>query len=1299
MKCLSVAAVALLSTVLSSTGVQQTKAKSTAPPRERPTRDLTSAVPPSGASQQDAANPTAGKKSIEEHSSAPRPHTANEAALLSATKPHPNGVKGQNSPMRPTQPMYGSVQLGAANPNPNPVKGASGQRGPSNQSFVSGGSDTCATATAIAGNGPFNGDNIGATTDGPSNCGLLGRDVWYNWTAATSGSTTFSLCGSTYDTAMSVYDTTACTGALLACNDDFCAFQSQVSVAVTAGNSYKIQIGGFNGSTGNFVLNITPPAAGCACSGNPPEGEANCGIPTDTFNGGCNSAPPVYSAIACGGTVCGTAAWNGTTRDTDWYQFAITSTSTVTWTVTAEYAVVTALLDNNCPPGVFDFDFGAACAATSSTAVLGPGTYVAFTAPDFAGPTFACGGANTYAGALSCVCLPPANDACASAVPISGNGPFTGNTCGATTDGPINCGLGGADVWYDWTASTTGLTAFSLCGSTYDTWMSVYDSSACTGTLLACNDDFCNFQSQVSANVVSGNVYKIQIGGFNSATGSYTLSITPPGPGCACSGNPPEGEANCGIPTDTFNGGCNSSPPVYSSIACGGSVCGTAAWDGTTRDTDWYQFSVSNPSTVTWTVTAEYAVVTALLDNNCPPNILDFDFGAACAATSSTANVGPGTYVAFTAPDFSGPTFPCSGANTYTGSLNCVCQPPANDNCAAAIPISGNGPFNGTNSCATTDGPDPCSVLMGSDVWYDWTAGASGPTLFSLCGSTYDTSIAIYDTTACQGSNLACNDDSCGVQSQATANVVAGNAYKIQIGGFAGSMGNFVLNITPPGPGCPCSGNPPEGEANCGLPSDTFNGGCNSSPPVYSPIACGGSVCGTAAWDGTARDTDWYQFTVGVPSTVTWTVTAEYAVVTALLDNNCPPAILDFDFGPACTATSSTASVPAGTFVAFTAPDFSGPTFPCSGANSYAGTLTCQGSTPPGPCDSYDDGSSETAVGFGSANTDILWMHREGGAGNSVVVFSISTAYGSAAIPGNGPANGDPARVGIWQDTDNDGDPTTGLVLLQVVNTTVANVDTDILNVVPLSPPVVVTGTYFIGADTDGPFPAPLDQSVAGGGRSWICGDFNGAGLIDYNNLNGAPVPPLNEDNVAPGVWLLRADCAAKGTVESFCSGDGTGAPCPCGNNGAPGSGCGNSDHTGGALLTAAGTASLTADTLTLTSTQAGTIGHHSSSLAMIFQGVDLGTYVVYGDGLRCIGSPLLRIFKFKPGNAVTLTAPSNSSIPPTPATFSGQSAALGDPLSPGSVRGYQLVYRDPINFCTPLTFNASNGIRVVWAP
>jgi len=54
----------------------------------------------------------------------------------------------------------------------------------------------------------------------------------------------------------------------------------------------------------------------------------------------------------------------------------------------------------------------------------------------------------------------------------------------------------------------------------------------------------------------------------------------------------------------------------------------------------------------------------------------------------------------------------------------------------------------------------------------------------------------------------------------------------------------------------------------------------------------------------------------------------------------------------------------------------------------------------------------------------------------------------------------------------------------------------------------------------------------------------------------------------------------------AFCFGDGSGTPCPCGNAGVAGSGCGNNAHTAGCELTASGTPSISNDTLTLTATR-----------------------------------------------------------------------------------------------------------------
>jgi large repetitive protein len=203
-------------------------------------------------------------------------------------------------------------------------------------------------------------------------------------------------------------------------------------------------------------------------------------------------------------------------------------------------------------------------------------------------------------------------------------------------------------------------------------------------------------------------------------------------------------------------------------------------------------------------------------------------------------------------------------------------------------------------------------------------------------------------------------------------------------------------------------------------------------------------------------------------------------------------------------------------------------------ANFDAIRMTSQFVGPPvDACEVYDDGSTEGAIGLATVG-HIAWMHRQGhvgGAtqltGGSPAVTAISTAYGSGASPGSGPANGSPSQIAIWEDPNDDGDPNDA-VLLRLINTTVANTDTDILNVTALNPPVVVTGYYFVGAGVAHPpgvFPAPWDNDhAASDGRAWIVGSH--AGPINYNNLAANSLPPTDIDSIAlSGLWLLRATC------------------------------------------------------------------------------------------------------------------------------------------------------------------------------
>jgi hypothetical protein len=181
----------------------------------------------------------------------------------------------------------------------------------------------------------------------------------------------------------------------------------------------------------------------------------------------------------------------------------------------------------------------------------------------------------------------------------------------------------------------------------------------------------------------------------------------------------------------------------------------------------------------------------------------------------------------------------------------------------------------------------------------------------------------------------------------------------------------------------------------------------------------------------------------------------------------------------------------------------------------------------------------------------------------------------------------------------------------------------------------------------------------------------------------------------APGTVVGAGDVPGGGPVaiSSFCFGDGSGAPCPCGNSGGAGRGCENSISTGGALLGWTGNASVGTDTFVLSSS-----GERPASLTVFWQGANESAGTSFGDGVACFSNPGLRRLYFKNASAGTATAPQGAE-----ASVSARSAALGDTLSMGATRIYHTFYRDPDPaFCaspTGSTFNTSNGLRVIWAP
>ncbi|MBK7642835.1 MAG: hypothetical protein IPJ19_07260 [Planctomycetes bacterium] len=207
--------------------------------------------------------------------------------------------------------------------------------------------------------------------------------------------------------------------------------------------------------------------------------------------------------------------------------------------------------------------------------------------------------------------------------------------------------------------------------------------------------------------------------------------------------------------------------------------------------------------------------------------------------------------------------------------------------------------------------------------------------------------------------------------------------------------------------------------------------------------------------------------------------------------------------------------------------------------------------------------------------------------------------------------------------------------------------------------------------------------------RLLVMKDTNCDGLIDASEVATVYDETLT-DPIGDPRGIARVGTPGLGATP-FCFGDGSqSVPCPCSNNGLCGRGCQNSATTGGARLSLLGT--LVPDTAVLTST-----GELPSSLSIVLQGnAALAIPVSFGDGVRCAGGTLKRLY-VKHAVAGVVSAPGTGDLP-----LSAQSAALGDTIPPGSMRWYQVYYRDPSpSFCSGQpggdTWNVSNGLQIRW--
>lgn len=286
-----------------------------------------------------------------------------------------------------------------------------------------------------------------------------------------------------------------------------------------------------------------------------------------------------------------------------------------------------------------------------------------------------------------------------------------------------------------------------------------------------------------------------------------------------------EGEPLC----DGLNDGCNVTPAAFGTIVPDGPpICGTADYDGATRDTDWYKFVVPADTYIMINFESEFMAVIGLVENcgidDCNAStgfISPFLLVDPCSPVILDACLGPGTYYVFVGPNFDSPnilcgarytislvTSPCEvpravcclgtgeclgvmtqcecefappfgmGGTWFEGITSCdpnPCpQPPPNDTCLTAQPVVVPADVSANNEFATNDTPGTCGpATPGHGVWYV-VQGTGNTMTASTCnpGTTFDTVIQVF----CDCENLVCvggNDDAAGAPVECLLNGVS----------------------------------------------------------------------------------------------------------------------------------------------------------------------------------------------------------------------------------------------------------------------------------------------------------------------------------------------------------------------------------------------------------------------------------------------------------------------------------------------------------------------------------------------
>lgn len=584
------------------------------------------------------------------------------------------------------------------------------------------------------------GDTEDAYRSHHSTCGGgAGPDAGYVFTAPQAGTYTFDTFGSSFASILTVRDAGACDGAEIACGYDgvLAELDAGQSVVVVVDSSF---------ASGTFELHIDTLGGTC------PDTDLGNVVP-QTVAGDTSGADNTASG-SCGGAFSPDDLYLFTAPQDGLYSFD---------TFDSELDTVVYLRAGGCDGAELDCNDDFADGVPQSRVVQG--------LADGESVLVAVDGNGSGAYALNVEQVSCPDDALPSLVPQDASG----NTALAIDKLHASCSSGGPsdespDLAYSFTAPADGEYTFDTFGSGYDTLLYVLEGAACNGSELACSDNYPgDATSALSLQLTAGQAVTVVVDGNFGGTGPFELHVGQLGGGLC-----PDSDLGDALP----NGASGDTSDGDNTVA---GTCG-----GFTQPDDTYLFTASQDGLYTFsTLTADFDTVVFVRDGDC---------GGVELACNDDYSFTPQSQVAVSLVDGQTVMVAVDGgtqSGSYDLEIDFVDCP--DEDLDSNLPESIDGTTIGAVDklsmvgCGQVDVPAP-------DYVFEWTAPAAGAYTIDLGGSDYDTVLYVQDA-ACGGDELACNDDSIGLQSAVNVNLAADQTVVFVVSGYSGDTGNFTLNI------------------------------------------------------------------------------------------------------------------------------------------------------------------------------------------------------------------------------------------------------------------------------------------------------------------------------------------------------------------------------------------------------------------------------------------------------------------------------------------------------------------------